>query len=61
LLIKLSEKFRAWSTDWLATLSGLQAADFAYRLRAGNYRILFDVVGDRIIVQRIKKRGEAYD
>jgi mRNA-degrading endonuclease RelE of RelBE toxin-antitoxin system len=39
----------------------LQAADFGYRLRSGNYRILFDVVSDRVVIQRIKKRGEAYD
>jgi mRNA-degrading endonuclease RelE of RelBE toxin-antitoxin system len=30
-------------------------------LRSGDYRILFDIVGDRIVIQRIKKRGEAYD
>jgi len=39
----------------------LQTVDFGYRLRSGNYRTLFDVVGDRIVIQRIKKRGEAYD
>ena len=42
-------------------IKGLQAADFGYRLRSGNYRILFDVVSDRVVIQRIKKRGEAYD
>ena len=36
----------------------LQAADFAHRLRSGNYRILFDVVGDRIIVQSIKNAAK---
>jgi mRNA-degrading endonuclease RelE of RelBE toxin-antitoxin system len=39
----------------------LQVGDFGYRLRSGDYRILFDIVGDRIAIQRIKKRAEAYD
>jgi mRNA-degrading endonuclease RelE of RelBE toxin-antitoxin system len=39
----------------------LQSADFGYRLRSGDYRILFDVIGDHIVIQKIKKRSEAYD
>ena len=35
--------------------------DHDYRLRSGNFRILFDVSGNRIIIQRIKDRKEAYD
>ena len=32
-----------------------------FRLRVGNYRILFEVVGNRIIIYRIKDRREAYE
>lgn len=32
----------------------------AYRLRVGDYRVLFDVVGDIIIVYRVRHRREAY-
>ena len=32
----------------------------AYRLRVGNYRILFDVYDDHIEVARIKHRKESY-
>jgi mRNA interferase RelE/StbE len=39
----------------------LKGRDIAYRLRMGNFRILFDVDGDAIIVRRIKDRKEAYD
>jgi mRNA interferase RelE/StbE len=39
----------------------LRAADTAYRLRMGVYRILFDVVGNLIIIQRVRHRKEAYD
>jgi len=31
-----------------------------YRMRAGNYRALFEVVGGRIIVYRILHRKDAY-
>ncbi|MDA0739073.1 MAG: type II toxin-antitoxin system RelE/ParE family toxin [Nitrospirae bacterium] len=31
-----------------------------YRMRAGNYRALFEVSGDRIIVYRIKHRKDIY-
>ena len=39
----------------------LQNADVAYRLRMGNYRILFDVVGDRVIIRRVGHRKDVYD
>ena len=39
----------------------LTAFDYDYRLRSGDYRILFDVEGQHIIVQRILNRKEAYD
>jgi mRNA-degrading endonuclease RelE of RelBE toxin-antitoxin system len=35
--------------------------DHDYRLRSGDYRILFDVEGNRTIIQRILHRKEAYD
>jgi mRNA interferase RelE/StbE len=33
----------------------------AYRLRMGNYRILFDVEGDIIVIRRIGDRKQIYD
>ena len=39
----------------------LQSADVAYRLRSGDYRILFDVESDKVVVQKIKHRKKAYD
>lgn len=48
-----------------AGLSGnikrLQHAAAGYRLRSGDYRILFDIEADTVIVQTIKNRKEAYD
>ena len=34
----------------------LQNADAAFRLRMGDYRILFDVIGDRIVIQKVGNR-----
>ena len=31
-----------------------------YRMRAGNYRVLFEIEGERIVVYRILHRKEAY-
>ena len=39
----------------------LKDFDPAYRLRMGDYRILFDVENSEIIIRRIKHRREAYD
>ena len=33
----------------------------AYRLRVGDYRVLFAVEGGRILVHRVVHRREAYD
>jgi mRNA interferase RelE/StbE len=35
--------------------------EIAYRLRMGNFRILFDVDGHAITIRRIKDRKEAYE
>ena len=39
----------------------LQKADAAFRLRMGDYRILFDVIGDRIVIQKVGSRKNVYD
>ncbi len=39
----------------------LQNADAGFRLRMGNYRVLFDVLGDKILIQKIGDRKDVYD
>jgi mRNA interferase RelE/StbE len=39
----------------------LHRADVTYRLRMGNYRILFDVEGNVIVIRRIGDRKQIYD
>jgi mRNA interferase RelE/StbE len=33
----------------------------SYRLRVGNFRVLFEVEGDKIVAYRIRDRKDAYD
>jgi len=35
--------------------------DCDYRLRCGDYRVVFDVEGDEVLVHRVLHRREAYD
>jgi mRNA interferase RelE/StbE len=39
----------------------LRRADVAYRLRTGDYRILFDLEGDSIVIRKIGHRKNVYD
>jgi mRNA interferase RelE/StbE len=39
----------------------LQNADVGFRLRMGDYRVLFDVIGDKILVQKIGNRKDVYE
>jgi len=39
----------------------LQNADVGFRLRMGDYRVLFDVIGDRILIQHIGNREDVYE
>jgi mRNA interferase RelE/StbE len=39
----------------------LHEAETMYRLRMGDYRILFDVDGDVIVIRRIGNRKDVYD
>ena len=39
----------------------LKDFDPAYRLRMGDYRVLFDVDGETVTIYRIKNRRDAYE
>jgi mRNA interferase RelE/StbE len=39
----------------------LQQGEAAYRLRMGDYRVLFDVAGRVIVIRRIGDRKDVYD
>lgn len=66
---KLSRQMRRRVTEKLERLAdGLtgdvkRLRDFtpAYRLRVGDWRVLFDVEGDTIMVHHVSHRSQAYD
>jgi mRNA interferase RelE/StbE len=43
-----------------ASVKHLHQFDIGYRLRLGDYRILFDLAGSEIIIRRILHRRHAY-
>ena len=42
-------------------LKRLHQADAMYRLRMGDYRVLFDVTGAVIVIRRVGNRKDVYD
>ncbi len=55
------KKIGRLSGGLVGDIKRLKDFDPAWRLRMGDYRILFDVEDDEIIIRRIKHRREAYD
>ena len=45
----------------LGNIKRLREADSAYRLRMGDYRILFDIEEDVIVIRRIGHRKNIYE
>lgn len=57
---KILVKIRAMENDLAGNVKRLTDFEPQYRLRVGNYRVLFDVKSDNIIIYRVKHRREAY-
>ncbi len=69
-LQKISEPFKSKLHDKIlllksfpgvANIKKLTNFEPAYRLRVGDYRILFDVIDDRIVIGRVLHRQESYE
>ena len=54
-------KIELLSDDLQGDIKKLSNFTHEYRLRVGDYRILFEVEGDRVIVYRVRHRREAYN
>lgn len=57
---RILKAIRALEIDLAGDVKRLKDFDPAYRLRVGEYRVLFDVVSDHIEVYRIRHRSEVY-
>jgi len=42
-------------------VKALRNAEYGFRLRMGDYRVLFDVQGNQVLIQKIGHRREIYD
>lgn len=57
---RIGRAVNALSDDMSGDVKKLTNFQPAYRLRVGNYRVLFDVEKDVIVVQRIAHRKDVY-
>lgn len=57
---RVVEKLRSASADLQGDIKRLVQFQPSYRLRAGDYRVLFELESDKIIVYRVLHRREAY-
>jgi len=59
-LKRIFENIEEMANDLKGDVRQLTNFSPEYRLRVGDYRILFEVVGKRIVVYRIRHRKDAY-
>lgn len=57
---RIMGKIEALREDLAGDVKRLTRFSAEYRLRVGDYRVLFDLDGDRILVQTVCHRREAY-
>jgi mRNA interferase RelE/StbE len=57
---RIVKKLRAASDDLRGDIKRLTQFQPSHRLRVGDFRVLFDIQSDKIIVYRILHRREAY-
>ena len=57
---RIVEKIQALKNDLGGDVKRLTNFTPEYRLRAGTYRVLFEVEGAKVVIYRIRHRKEAY-
>ncbi|MBD2186057.1 type II toxin-antitoxin system RelE family toxin [Aerosakkonema funiforme] len=57
---RILAKIEALKNDLAGDVKRLTNFTPEYRLRVGDYRVLFEIEGDKIVVYRIKHRSDAY-
>lgn len=58
---RMLERIELATDDLKGDVIKLKAHDPQYRVRAGNFRALFNIEGNKIVVYRVKDRKESYD
>lgn len=57
---RIVAKIEAMQNDLTGDVKRLTNFTPEYRLRVGNYRVLFEIDGNRIVIYRVKHRRDAY-
>ena len=57
---QITRKVERLRSGWMGDIKALTNAEAGYRLRAGEYRVLFDCDGKTVVVRRIRNRRDAY-
>ena len=57
---KILEKIQSMENDLAGDVKKLTNFTPEYRLRVGNYRVLFEIEDSNIVVYRVKSRDKAY-
>jgi mRNA interferase RelE/StbE len=57
---RIVEKIKAMRDDLAGDVKHLTNTTPEYRLRVGDYRALFELEGDKVVVYRIRHRKDAY-
>lgn len=58
---RIVEKIEAMRTDLVGDVKRLTNFTPEYRLRVGDYRVLFEIEADKIVIYRVKHRSDAYN
>ncbi len=58
---RIGDRLTALESGFHGDIKKLAGAENKYRLRVGNYRILFRLAGNEIQVYAVKDRKEAYE
>jgi mRNA interferase RelE/StbE len=57
---RIVEKIKAMRDDLAGDVKHLTNSTPEYRLRVGDYRALFELEGDKVVIYRIRHRKDAY-
>jgi mRNA interferase RelE/StbE len=57
---RIARKLESLRTDLGGDVKRLVSYSIGYRLRVGDWRVLFDVEGNSIVVRAVRHRSEAY-
>ncbi len=57
---RITEKVRLMKDDLVGDVKRLTNSTPEFRLRVGDYRILFEIEGDKVLVYRVRHRKDAY-